>query len=115
MVMRVYRQGDVVLRQVSSLPKDVRQVKRKLKVSGETGNTHVLEGNHKLYRRGKQLYVVVEEPCKLVHPEHQLILVKPGIYRVERVRTFDLADALAKTMEVEDGEYMIESIRQVIE
>jgi len=42
--MRVYRQGDVVLRQVDSLPKDVKPVRRRLRVSGETGNLHVLEG-----------------------------------------------------------------------
>jgi len=93
--MRVYRQGDVVLKQVNNLPKDVKPVKRRLRIRGETGNPHTLEGGHKLYRSGGRLYVVVEEPCRLIHPEHQLILVKPGIYRVERVRTFNLAEALS--------------------
>ena len=113
--MRVYRQGDVVLKQVNNLPKDVKPVSRRLRMRGETGNPHILEGSHKLYRSGSQLYVVVEEPCKLVHPEHQLILVKPGIYRVERVRSFDLADTLAKTMEMDEREHMIESIKEVFD
>ena len=113
--MRVYRQGDVVLKQVNDLPKDAKPVRRKLRMRGETGNPHVLEGNHKLYRSGGQLYVVVEEPCRLVHPEHQLILVKPGVYRVERVRSFDLANAVAKAIEVEEREYRIGSIREVFD
>ena len=113
--MRVYRQGDVMLKQVNSLPKDVRPVRRRLRMCGETGNPHVLEGGYRLYRSGSRLYVVVEEPCRLVHPEHQLILVKPGIYRVERVRSFDLADALAKTMEMDEREHMIESIKEVFD
>lgn len=112
--MRVYRQGDVVLRQVDSLPKDVKPVRRRLRVSGETGNLHVLEGEYKLYRCGRQLYVVVEEPCRLIHPEHQLILVSPGIYRVERVRSFELADAVARIIEEDDRESM-DSIREVFD
>jgi len=95
--MRAYRQGDVVLKQVRRLPEDVKQIKRKLRVSGETGNPHTLEGEYKLYRAGDRLYVVVEAASRLVHPEHSSITVKPGIYEVERVRSFDLANALSKT------------------
>jgi len=92
--MRAYRQGDVVLKQVRKLPEDAKQINRKLRMTGETGNPHVLEGEYKLYRAGGRLYVVVEAVSKLVHPEHSPITVKPGIYEVERVRSFDLAGAL---------------------
>jgi len=57
---------------------------------------------------------VVEEPCRLIHPEHQLILVSPGIYRVERVRSFELADAVARIIEEDDRESM-DSIREVFD
>ena len=91
-----YRQGDVILHRVKDLPKEARPVRRRLRVRGETGKQHVLEGEYRLYRSGSQLYVVVEAPSKLTHPEHPTILVRPGTYEVRRVRSFELAEALSR-------------------
>ena len=91
-----YRQGDVILHRVKGLPKEAKTVRRRLRVRGETGNNHVLEGEHRLYRSGSRLYVVVEAPSKLTHPEHPTILVRPGTYEVRRVRSFELAEALSR-------------------
>jgi hypothetical protein len=87
----MYRQGDVILEQVQltvdELEKDQRVEKiGRLEIASENGNRHVL--NARAYNVYGQLYVVVEKPTPLTHPQHPMLIIEPGIYRVRFVRDY---------------------------
>jgi hypothetical protein len=84
----VFRQGDVVLRKRAKeelFSWDLKVAER-LEVSGETGKTHLLEAP--VYRSWNgRLLVFLDEPKVLQHPDHEPIVIPPGIYEVVRVRS----------------------------
>ncbi len=89
---KIYRQGDVVLIEVGfGLANNVKEygvkVDNKLVIASENGNRHVL--NALVYRYG-ELYVIVEKPTPMTHPQHPTLIIEPGIYRVRFVRDFAL-------------------------
>ena len=86
---KVYRQGDVILRE-RKLPTKSIKVRDKLVIQGETGKVHEMEVPVFGYRFME--YVVLEAETPIVHPEHETIYVEPGVYLVTRVR-----DALEQT------------------
>lgn len=88
--MDVYRQGDVILRKVDYVPTNVHESglrTKAIRISGETGHEHVLEGD--VFGNGSfGSYVVLEQPTELKHDEHDNIEIPPGIYRVDSVRDY---------------------------
>ncbi|MEM3334402.1 MAG: hypothetical protein QW745_09480 [Thermoplasmata archaeon] len=95
--MRIYRQGDVILRKIegewiSVILQEIKEYPFKAKkddkliIKGETGNDHILEAPvYEIYNR---TYVILEKPEILKHPEHQEIEIEPGIYQVDHVRDY---------------------------
>ncbi|MBF0345995.1 MAG: hypothetical protein HQL06_17435 [Nitrospirae bacterium] len=88
-------QGDVVLTKVRKLPIGLNKVEqqggRYIVARGESGNTHAIEGEEiELYEKDGVLYIKSEQPCCLKHEEHKPIEIEPGIYRVRRVREYDV-------------------------
>jgi len=92
----MYRQGDILLRPVSRLPRSAfllpdQESARVLAYGEKTGHRHVLTEGH-VYAsqgpRGQQTFVQVDSPARLVHDEHAMIDVPPGIYEVVRQRTY---------------------------
>ena len=84
----MYRQGDVYLQKVATLPEGLRElVERKEVAFGEvTGHAHRLDvklaDDAVLYENDKgELWVSVAEKTALVHEEHETIQLEPGIYR----------------------------------
>ena len=88
--MKIYRQGDVLLVEARTLPKDAIAVPRGSRgvvlAEGEaTGHAHVLHGeNTVLYqtpgKKARHLRVVKVD--NLLHEEHTAQPIAPGIYRV---------------------------------
>ncbi len=72
----------------SSIPKD-----DGILIDGElTGHSHRIENEKhaKVFSHRDDLYVIVAEPgTAVIHPEHDRIDLKPGMYRVWRQREFD--------------------------
>lgn len=87
--MRLFRQGDVLLKQVDSLPLDCEPNRDNILAYGETtGHSHKIVGA-KVLRRDKQLYVTVEEQAEILHEEHGRILLPTGLWQVVRQREYE--------------------------
>ncbi len=89
--MRVFRQGDVVIREVEELPgghvrKD--NPDGEIRVTGETGHDHVLTQVRVVDIDWNQFIEVPEGGRTMTHPEHPPLEL-PGLLvaQVERVRT----------------------------
>jgi len=101
--MKVFRQGDVLVRQVRSRDragKDVRERGRVILAHGEvTGHAHEVIAAEPVMAEAEPPAAFFEEPdgrrflfinraCNLVHQEHGLIALAPGCYEVVRQREY---------------------------
>lgn len=104
-IKKLFRQGDVLLERVISIPKTAKHVK----VEGEivlaygeaTGHHHAIRnGNATLYRDPKTQasYVEIAESLALLeHEEHAPITLEPGIYSVFLQREYHPKDIRSVT------------------
>ena len=90
----INQHGDVILMEVSELPKGAKRVKVEngfIIERGEGVHTHIFPDVQgiEVYEKDGQTYVRVTKPTKLDHEEHGHQVVKPGIYRKNIERVFD--------------------------
>lgn len=95
---RQYRQGDVLLVEVPSLPSSWEPIPRAagriILARGEaTGHAHAIDDDAVDLIRSTEdwtRYLLVRgpEPAALVHEEHDTIRVRPGLYVVRQQREF---------------------------
>jgi len=92
-LVKIYRQGDVVLRPVSRLPKCAHPAGEQLSISSENGNPHTMQAAVYVARRNRQMqqYVVLEGEEKMMHPQHPTLVIPAGIYEVSNVHERDYA------------------------
>jgi hypothetical protein len=89
-IPRQYRQGDVLLHPIASLPAGVESTPVEEPIvlaEGElTGHAHRIENtaSARRYVLGEQTYIEVIEPVALTHETHLSLMVEPGIYEVRR-------------------------------
>jgi hypothetical protein len=95
MVGKHFRQGDVLLIRVESLPENAQQAKpdeehRIVLAYGEvTGHAHAVSTAHAvLYQAGPDRFLEVTAGASLVHEEHSAINLDPGTYKVVRQREY---------------------------
>ncbi|MBE9125024.1 hypothetical protein IQ257_03815 [Coleofasciculus sp. LEGE 07092] len=73
----LYRHGDVLLKQIDSLPVGVQKRVGTTLAHGElTGHSHRIQQSHtvQLWVHGNDLFLEVKQPsAKLIHEEHQAI------------------------------------------
>jgi hypothetical protein len=87
-----YRQGDVVLRQVASLPRSADLVSGGVLAVGEaTGHSHRFAdgGSFALWEKHGRRFVEVMKPATLIHEEHKSLVIPPGIYEQLAEQEFD--------------------------
>ena len=88
----MYRQGDVLLRKVESIPEDAKPSDDDIILKGEaTGHAHRIV-NGTIFTRSSwpiQMFVEASAGATLVHEEHESILIEPGFYEVIRQREYD--------------------------
>src|SRR5262249_2128320 len=92
----MWRQGDVLIEAVESIPPSARRLKRPILASGDsTGQRHQLKDRRtgRLLAGGEgratQLFLdVTADAASIVHPEHGPIVLPRGSYRVWRQREF---------------------------
>lgn len=88
-----YRQGDVFLYQISSLPKGLTKCKDGVLKEGEvTGHFHKFtDPKTSVYenKKGDKFVVVAEPESTLKHPEHGAVEVKQGVYKVGLAQAYD--------------------------
>lgn len=93
--MKMYRQGDVLIMDVSMAPLTKWQAEQ-LKPSGPvlvygetTGHAHRVEGADVLEFADDQKIIRAATPFRVVHEEHDTIEIPEGTYRVVRQREYD--------------------------
>jgi hypothetical protein len=88
----LYRHGDVLLRRIAQLPRDVQpQIGVTLAHGEATGHRHrILQGSAvQLWAQGNTLFLEVKEPtATLIHEEHKAIELPQGLYRVWQQREY---------------------------
>lgn len=85
----MFRQGDVLIVKISKMPDRIQPVNTDIVVHGETtGHAHRLQGGE-LYSTGEQLFIQAGVNAKMVHEEHDTIVIPQGIYKVIRQREYD--------------------------
>lgn len=87
--MRIFRQGDIIFREVESLPEGkVTATSDKLEISGETGQLHTLAKVKVIEIDWNQFVEVPEGGATMTHPEHPPLELPPSLVaKVERVRS----------------------------
>ena len=90
-----FRQGDILLIKVSSIPKSAKKMPAKhgriILAEGEsTGHSHSLDASRaSLYiEKNDQVFLLAEDDCTLVHQEHAPIDVAAASYKVVRQREY---------------------------
>ena len=98
----IARQGDVLIRSISEIPKGLVQVPRDshgrviLAEGEQTGHAHAVLGEVEFLaadlRDMEQTFLRVESEAEVVHEEHGTITLAPGDYEVIRQREYVNAD-----------------------
>ena len=80
----VFRQGDQLIRKISSIPSTAKPISTNIIAEGEkSGHNHVLNGSHQIYQTDdRQMYFEAKQELKIEHPEHNTIMIPKGIYTV---------------------------------
>lgn len=94
--LKLYRQGDVLIREISQLPEKIRPVQstdRYILAEGEaTGHHHSIQATDGLsvfqQKSGELVMQVEEKSVSLKHQEHAPIEIPLGIYEVKRQREY---------------------------
>ncbi len=89
----MWRQGDVFIAPVNSIPRRAEHVGHGVLVEGEaTGHSHRVEDLRaaEVFRQNSELYLrVVADSARIVHQEHGAIELPHGLYRVWKQREYD--------------------------
>ena len=92
-MVRIYRQGDCLLRQLKSLKLGLHiTVGHETTVMGETGHPHKVQVSQVIQTLDGRKIAVVENEGVIEHPEHAPVKLASGIYEVGRVRSHQIVD-----------------------
>ena len=90
----LYQQGDLLLKSVNDIPNDA--IKKESTEKGfvlaegeHTGHMHRILTGIILYAVGAKLYLENLEKVKILHEEHNEIILPPGKWEVDQVREYD--------------------------
>ena len=94
----MYRQGDLLIKEIDVLPSKLRVDKTNVLVMGEsTGHAHRLKKGKVLKAKNGDIYLDVKENTEIVHEEHKPIKLKAGKYYIGRQREY-LTKDMSKTV-----------------
>ena len=88
---KVYRQGDVLLREIGKVPQCGYEDKgmATLRIGGETGRVHEIQGHlFENQSRSNEPVLVLDATALLKHEEHGAMEIPAGTYQVSRVREY---------------------------
>ena len=87
---KLYRHGDLLIKQVKKIPESATQLSTNIIAHGENGNTHKIQGSHQIYETpDKQILFTAEQDVSLKHEEHSTLKIKEGNYVIIREREFE--------------------------
>ena len=89
--MKMYRQGDILIVEISIIPDNLESSKSNVIAEGEiTGHCHRLDENSDVFVGPTgDLYFEAKKDSDLVHDEHDTITIPEGTYKVIRQREYD--------------------------
>lgn len=100
MKQSMFRQGDVYLIKIDSVPSGVRKAEDRILALGEiTGHKHQFAEGATVYRNGGMQYAVLKQPTVLQHEEHANLAIPEGVYEVRIQREFDLVEGTRRVMD----------------
>ena len=93
---RIWRQGDVVVSEISEIPGGALPLKtNEIRIASETGNPHVMKARQLFVVENQvtpagafEQYAMLDQETIMTHPEHASLALPPGIYRVSTVRDY---------------------------
>ena len=90
-MVKMYRQGDVLLKKVETIPERVKPTTDDVILKGEaTGHAHrIVNGTIFTGPGPGEMYVEAEAGAALIHEEHSTIEIEAGFYEVIRQREYD--------------------------
>jgi hypothetical protein len=90
-MVKMYRQGDILLKKIEAIPEDVKPSTDDVILRGEaTGHAHRIENGTIFTRSGtSEMYIEANVGATLVHEEHSTIQIEAGFYEVIRQREYD--------------------------
>jgi len=89
-ISRIYRHGDLLIKETKSMPVDSKQLSTKVLAEGETtGHVHELTGQVLVYEKQGKKFFDAKETIHLTHQEHKTIQIDPGTYQVIHEREYD--------------------------
>ena len=91
--MKLYRQGDLLIKEVNTLPDNLLEVKSGVILEGEaTGHKHRIT-HGKLFKDSKDMmFLDIPQLGFVVHEEHNPIRLAKGHYAVTRQREYVMGD-----------------------
>lgn len=90
--MKLYRQGDVLIKKISDLPKN--SIKQELEgdiilALGEvTGHAHRIKDGADWWKNEEVMILEVSNKASITHEEHHTIDLEAGFYEVRRQREY---------------------------
>jgi len=100
--MKNYRHGDLMVKEISELPKQLKKLNHNVLAHGESGHRHVVVADRPASVEllesidGKTYMKVLGGNASLTHEEHKTITITPGFYVVEHETEFDYFQAEIK-------------------
>lgn len=89
MKQEMYRQGDVLLTRIDTLPEGLTERKSRLIVEGEvTGHQHRLVTGRVLSNAQGALFLEILQATQVVHQEHHPLHLPSGFYQVTCQREY---------------------------
>ena len=87
---KLYRHGDLLIRQVKKIPESVTPIYTNIIAHGENGNTHQLHGLHQVFETtDKQILFEAKQDLSLKHQEHNTLKISKGNYVVVHERQYN--------------------------
>ena len=96
---KYFRQGDVVLKQINSIPSGLKNKDLTLAYGEITGHQHrLLTGSVVVDTNGTQ-YVELSVPTQLVHEEHDTLELPKGCFQVLLQREYDVVNGIRSVLD----------------
>lgn len=95
------QQGDVLFREIETMPNDVKEVERKdgriVVMHGEQGHVHAINDvDAMFFEKDGKFYLRNTKKVTVTHEEHKQISVEPGIWEIGQVREKDWVSGMVR-------------------
>ena len=89
-MVKMYRQGDILLKKIETIPEGVKPTEDDVILKGEaTGHAHrIVNGSIYTGSGIGEMYIDAEVGASLIHEEHNTIPIEAGVYEVIRQREY---------------------------